>query len=108
MLHAIMFSLFAIIGTLVIIVINDMSKVSDDYHALVADGIAESYARANSALMKARERHQRTYAGYLSASGQTLIAEIMAVRGDGGLELRRRGHRRSAPFVRSASEVFPR
>jgi hypothetical protein len=105
-MYGITFLLLAIFGTIAIIRINDAIKGGRD--VVAADAIIESYARANAALMAARQQHQRAYARYVTANGRTLIAEVMMVTDDGTLQLRRRGHRHSVPFTRSADEVFPR
>jgi nitrogen fixation protein FixH len=108
MSHAIYFLMFVVVAILATVSLVKAAKASQSYNTVVADGVVESYARANDAVVEARQRHQRTYARYVAASGRALTAEVLAVRADGNFELRRRGHRHSAPFVRPVSEVFPR
>lgn len=108
MSNAIYFLMFVVVAILATVSLVKAAKANQSYNTVVADGVAESYARADNAVVEARQRHQRTYARYVATSGRALTAEILAVRDDGSLELRRRGHRHSAPFVRSVSEVFPR
>jgi hypothetical protein len=108
--HAIYFLMFAVVAILATISLVKAAKGRRSYNtAMVTDGLlAESYIRADAKVWEARQRGQRTYATYVATSGRALTAEILAVTDDGRLQIRRRGHRRSVPFLRPASEVFPR
>ena len=103
--HAVYFLVLAVVAIIVTVSLVKAAKANNQSYNTV---MAESYADASNAAVEACQRRQRAYARYVTTSGRALTAEILAVRADGNFELRRRGHRHSAPFVRPVSEVFPR
>lgn len=105
--HTIYFLMFVTVAILATVSLRRVAKVSQSHSPLTV--VSESYARADAAIVAARQERQHARAHCVSASsGRGIAVELLGVNPDGTLRLRRRGHPHSAPFNRSTSAMFSR